>query len=118
MPEPHLILLFIFVFLILNSIFEVCQKKKKYTLTDFIDVRYLKIYFKFVMIYTNIAVASLVYISLKNIYYILEKDGNIIVTKNIQIIEYLVLISVSILIVTYMLDKLKGLLAKELKVNL
>lgn len=114
----YLILLFIFVFLILNSIFEVCQKKKKYTLTDFIDVRYLKIYFKFVMIYTNIAVASLVYISLKNIYYILEKDGNIIVTKNIQIIEYLVLISVSILIVTYMLDKLKGLLAKELKVNL
>jgi len=114
----YLIPLFILVFLILNDIFNVCQKKNKYALTDFIDVRYIKIYFKFVMIYTNIAVASLVYISLKNIYYILEKNGDIIVTKNIQIIEYLVLISVSILIVTYMLDKLKGLLAKELKVNL
>ena len=116
--SKYLILLFIFVFLILKDIFEVCQKKKKYTLTNFIDVGYIKIYFKFVMIYTSIAVTSLVYISLKNIYYILEKDGNIIVTKNIQIIEYLVLIFVSILIVTYMLDKLKGLLAKELKVNL
>lgn len=112
------ILLFIFVLLILNAIFEVCQKKKKYTLTDFIDVGYIKIYFKFVMIYTNFAVASLIYISLKNIYYILEKDGNIIVTKYIQNIEYLVLISMSILIVTYILDKIKGLLAKKLMVNL
>lgn len=112
------ILLFIFVLLILNAIFKVCQKKNKYILTDFVDVRYIKIYFKFVMIYTNFAVASLVIISLKNIYYILEKDGNIIVTKYIQNIEYLVIISVSILMVTYILDKIKGLLAKELKVNL
>lgn len=114
----YLIPLLILVFLIINAIFEVCQKKKKCKITDFIDVRCIKIYLKFVMIYTNFAVASLVFISLKNIYYILEKDGNIIVTKYIQNIEYLVLISVSILIVTYILDKIKGLLAKELKVNL
>lgn len=114
----YILPLYFLITLVLSDIFDECQKKHVYKITDFIDKIYLKIFFKFAILYSNIMFAGLILMGLLKIYYIIEKYGNITINPNIKIIEYAGVVIISILITDILSNKFKELISKEFDVKL
>ena len=93
------------------------NKIHEFEITNFIDTNSFYKYISFLLIYLSIGSSLLITITSRNVYYILEKYGAIIVPQNIQTVHYMILFYGTAIITLYVSKKINVFVSKKLEVG-